>query len=203
MSDHVKNLLALYSNIEEQVVAAVKEKRLWIGRTFYIAVDFTSVFDEAGLIHYPAIEALAGSFLPSEKAKYVAPILNNFRFVSLYDYNPIKDGYQMVIAIDLTMLDRYDYQKLAANLFPTFSSAERALITTQDPLVNALADQLLGQPGVWVLALEKTALVNDMLYLPYFSKIYYRQEVADEIIDLVREFEERFGIESEVYDALN
>ncbi len=214
MNKDYKNLLDIYSKEKAELKAALMEKANWINHKFYIEGNINKIIKNDGLEHYPFLEALYGgnllfnsatvdeSIFKSEEVLYIKHEAMDLRELVLdNDINFNKSDF--VIEVDFNKLELSNYYNLFPNFYHMLDKKDVDIDLTKTDFVEIIKCLILGKTSQNKIILDKIALVNDMLYAPILSKIYYKESINKDLLESLNEIGKKFNIEVVMYEKHN
>lgn len=214
MNKDYKNLFDIYSKEKAELKVALMEKANWINHKFYIDGNINKVIKNDGLEHYPFLEALYGgnllfknitvdeSIFKPEEVLYIKHEAMDLRELVL-DNDINFNSSNFVIEVDFNKLELSNYYNLFPNFYHMLDKKDVDIDLTKTDFVEIIKCLILGKTSQNKIILDKIALVNDMLYAPILSKIYYKKSIDKELLESLNEIGKKFNVEVVMYEKHN
>ncbi len=181
--DDLKNMLMLYSDLDDEVYQALNNKKNWILHSYYVKGHLSTSEDHFHRLHYVLIEAMLDDVLlfrelnaEDVKDSERLPLWRNqYKILDLYEEIPTDAPF--VIEYDFSLLDRQAYNALMPNFY--FGHEIEAEDDHQSSIVSLLK-MLLNKDHPFIL-LENSLLINNSFFAPIISKIIVFQTASKEL----------------------
>lgn len=199
MHDELENACHLYSEKDEDVLNALREKKDWILKTFYVKGNIDTCLDSRGRVHYPMIEALLDDvllfypleipFMMEDKEKRLSSWNERFEILDLYEEEP-QDA-PFVLEYDFNLLDRQAYNAL----MPNFYHGVDMVFENQnsEEVLDLLRVLFQKKKGNNFILLDQSALIRHAFFAPILTKIIAyplaSEELKEELKSIAKEKE--------------
>lgn len=197
MRKEILNFINLFSNDKKVLYSALVEKKDLILRNYYIELDFKSENIDGREV-YPKIFALLDGgvyFTPckleNEKEDMLVSLTS---YLDLFDkeHIPFNKGC-FYVGLSFKRIDDKVYKELFPNIYPKFNEGE--FKRTDDDLINAYSNFMIGGNGEYVLLLPRDVLLNNVYPLEIAFEILYKKDsITKSQFEALEEFSSRMGI---------
>ncbi len=214
MNKEVEILNDLYSKDKQELKLALEKKCNWINGKFYIEGNLEKVIKDDKLEHYPFIEALYENNLLFSKVSFPNEYFKNDEILYIkhesIDLRELKlddeitfNETNFAIEVDFTKLELSNYYALFPNFYHLIEYKDLDIDLKKTNFAEIIKCLIIGKSLQNKIILDKNSLVNDTLYAPVFTKIYYKKEIDQKLLESLNEIGMKLNIEVKVYEGNN
>lgn len=182
MKRYLKNLRELFSDDDQVVFNALKEKKDWINQSFYIVCSLQTNQDIEDIMDRKIrFRSLYVNPALCSKEEYEKTNEDFSTFKVLYLYNEIpycEDEGEFVLKLDFSRLTDREYRMLFANFYPCLDS-QYILEDEDDEILSLLKkgmDKLMGDN---VIIMANMDLVDSCFNCDVFSQLIVNKNLND------------------------
>jgi hypothetical protein len=217
MNKYLENYYSLFSLDKQVVYRALLDKKDWLFQPFLVELDFHQEILNDKVV-YPCLFSLLDGSLEFNKLNISKDLFDeeniskinviegkfNANYRLLYLYLHVNKNYQeghFYAQMDFNKIDNHIYKELFPNLFHCFASRDELdLFYNENNEVDVLKYGMYNlNNDAHVLILDKSKLLGNKCYLPYYSKIIYvNHKLTKEQIEALQEISSSLKIPLEV-----
>lgn len=206
MNKEVENLIDLYTKNKEELLKAIKFKVNFINHKFILlgldkfsnnSLAFLNNLKE-GFLKFNKPTIFKEYFIEDE-VKYIEYYSNNYRTLELYNDVPDVKDINYFIELDFNKLELTSYYKLFPNFYHTIPFNELDIDLNKKEDYEIIKCLIIKKTFQNLIILEKNNLVNDKFYAPIISKIFYKKDIDNSLLDILKEISNRYLAELVLY----
>ena len=211
--NQIENLHILFNGDNAQVLSALRAKQSWINHKYLIPGNVNKSYDKKGKEHYDFIEALYdGCFIfhsfnlelkgfSKEENDIINANLAPYAKLTLYSDFDEKIDVPFWIEYDFNKLELSQYRQLFPNFY--FAIPLRLLnvkLSNKNLIYECMKCAISGETLQNSIILSKNDLFDLKYHCPIISKIYYKKDIDNELLETLKMIGTKYKVELEELD---